>query len=185
MKLKSKLKSTLAATALLASTSASAVEGSYFGAQGGFSNISGFDSGIAFIGTFGMPLASLLPNLQLPEQAKNNLAVEAEVTSNILIPASFGSLDATATTFGAYGVYSLPVTPELSIRGRAGLLLALVSVDFDLGFLGRGSSSTTDINLTFGGGITYKLSDKMNLIAEFTSLGSSFSNLSAGVQFRF
>jgi opacity protein-like surface antigen len=180
-----KIKSALAAAALLTSGSASAIDGQYFGAQAGFSNIGGFDAGIALIGTYGIPLNSLLPDLQLPEDAKNNLSVEAEITSNILVPPSFdgfgGSFDATATTFGAYGVYTLPVTPELSIRGRAGLLLALISVDL----AGFGSASSTDINLTFGGGITYSLSDKMNFIAEYTSLGSSFSNLSAGVQLRF
>ena len=181
-------KQMLLATTLLASGSTAAVADSYVGAQAGFSNIGGFDTGIAFIGTFGMPLASLLPDLQIPDEAKNNLSIEAEVTSNILVPPSVGSfgsdLEATATTFGAYGVYALPVTPELSVRGRAGLLLALVSVDFTSIF-GSSSASSTDINLTFGGGITYKISDKMKVIAEYTSLGSNFSNLSAGVQFAF
>ncbi len=180
-----KINQAIVAASLLAAGTASAVDGQYVGIQVGFSNIGGYDTGIAFIGTYGMPLNSLLPDAKLPDQGKGTLGVEAEVTSNILVPPSvnLGSeLEATATTFGGYGVYSFPVTPELSIRGRAGLLLALVSFDY---FLGSGSSSSTDINLTFGGGITYKISDKMRVIAEYTSLGSSFSNLSAGVQFAF
>ena len=178
------LKSTLAAAALLTSANASALEGQYLGAQLGLSDVGAFDTGLAIIATYGLPVKSLLPDLQLPDNVKDNLNLEAEFTTNVLSPASAGSLEATVHTFGGYGVFSFPASPELSIRARAGLVLALISVDFNF-FGSTGSASDTNINLSFGGGITYKLSDKMNFVAEYTILDSDVANLSGGVQLRF
>ena len=172
------LQSALAATILLTSANASALEGQYLGAQLGFSNLAFFDTGLAVIATYGAPIRSVLPDLQIPDDVKNNLSLEAEFTTNLLSPPSFIGNDVTAHTFGGYGVFSLPVTPELSLRGRAGLLLAIYS---DSGIYNYGSG----INLTFGGGVTYQLSDNMNFIAEYTRLDSGLSNVSGGVQLRF
>ena len=184
------LKSTLAAAALLTSANASALEGQYFGAQLGLSDYAFYNTGIAIIATYGLPVTSLLPDLQLPDNVKNNLSLEAEFTTNLLSPASVGSFDATIHSFGGYGVFAFPVSPELSVRARAGLVFALLSydyVDYDpFTFTPTtGSRSETNINLSFSGGITYKLSDNMSFIAEYTSLGSSVNNLSGGVQLRF
>ena len=172
------LKSTLAAAALLTSANASALEGQYFGAQLGLSDFAFFDTGLAVIATYGVPVSSILPDLQIPENVKSNLSLEAEFTTNLLSPPSFFGAEVTTHTFGGYGVFSLPVTPELSLRGRAGLLLAIYSGS---GIYNYGSG----ISLTFGGGVTYKLSDNMNFIAEYTALDSGLSNLSGGVQLRF
>ena len=178
------LKSTLAAAALLTSANASALEGQYFGAQLGLSDVGFYNTGIAIIATYGLPVTSLLPDLQLPDNVKKNLSLEAEFTTNLLSPASVGGYDATVHSFGGYGVFAFPVSPELSVRARAGLLLAILNQEYTVIF-GSASRSSTDFNISFGGGITYKLSDNMSFIAEYTSLGSSVNNLSGGVQLRF
>ena len=180
------LKSTLAAAALLTSANASALEGQYFDAQLGLSSVTGYSSGLAIIATYGLPVTSLLPNLQLSDDVKKNLNLEAEFTTNVLSPASVGGFEATIHSFGGYGVFAFPVSPELSVRARAGLLLAITTFEYSGGFFGGSyTASDTGINLSFGGGITYKLSDNMNIVAEYTSIDSGISNLSGGVQLRF
>lgn len=166
----------LTAASLLVVAGASYAEpGDYLNLQLGISDVDGFSDGLAAIGTFGRPV----PNVH------ENFSVEGEVTTTIVDPdtvVSGNTVEVSYFTLGAYGVYTLPLNPYTSLRGRAGL----VYYDTDVSRSGPGTQGSDDgIDLSVGFGVTYNLNTQMDLIAEYTIVESDISHLSAGIQYRF
>ena len=91
----------------------------------------------------------------------------------------FGNVQGTRTPPGAFdvdgsihgwtlhGVLSWPVNDEVAVFGKAGLIVAKVAADTSTGFHGR----DTDIAPGAGAGVTYRLTDQLNLRAEWEFFG--------------
>ncbi len=171
-------KTGFASILMLASSYSIAGQDTYINAQLALPDVSGFSGGLGVVAAYGMPMNKLVPSVP------QNINFEAEFTSTLLSKPSvsfFGStLEANVTTFAGYGVFNHQVAPEVTFRARAGLLFESISIDTAFG-----SASDTDIGLSFGAGIVYKLAGNMDVIAEYTIIESDVANLSAGVQFRY
>lgn len=168
----------VSAPALAAPSKSAASSAQYLGAQLAIADVSGaFDSGIAFVGTFGMPLPQVNPNV----------AFEAELTKSIANPEyNWGgsTLELDYYTLGGYGVYNIPASEQINFRVRVGLAYEHITVDYPT-WTGTSSVSDSEIGLSVGAGITVKLQSNMNFIAEYTNLDSDIDHLSAGLQFKF
>jgi len=167
------------ASALLCSSYVSAGQDSYVNAQIGLPDVTGFSGGLAIIATYGLPMNKLIANVP------QNINFEAEFTSTLLSKPSVSIFEVSYNTVAGYAVYNHELSPELTLRGRAGLILESITIDIPNFFGGSISSSETDIGLSFGFGATYKLGGNMNIIAEYTIIESDIAHLSAGVQYYF
>lgn len=163
----------LSTAGLLAfAVNAYAQPGDYMNLQLGISDVDGFSEGIAAIATLGRPVPDV----------HENFSVEGEFTTTIVDPDTTiagTDIDVSYFTLGAYGVYSHPLDPYTTLRGRAGL----VYYDTDVSGGLRGSDDGLDLSVGFG--LTYSLNKKMNLMAEYTIVESDIAHLSAGIQYRF
>jgi opacity protein-like surface antigen len=145
----------------------------YVGAQLAISDIDGFDNGLALVLNAGKELNNL-----------PGLAVEGELTTTVSSPeADIGGISAEASywTLAGYGVYTIPLNQQVGLRGKVGALYENVDVDVS----GAGDESDDEFGLSLGVGATFRMSPKMNLIAEYTRIEEDVNHLSAGVQFRF
>lgn len=165
-----------AAVMMCAVTSATAA-GEYTSAQLAISDVGGgYDNGISFVGTFGMPLP----------QIHKNVAFEAELSKALIKPEYiwFGTrYDVDYYSLGGYCVFSVPATVQLNFRLRLGLAYSHETWE-TWGF----SGSDSDVGLTLGAGVTFALQKNMNLIAEYTTIDNNMGDidhLSAGLQFKF
>ncbi len=168
------IKTGLASILMLASGYTVAGQDTYINAQLALPDVTGFSGGLGVVAAYGMPMSKLIP------AAPQNINFEAEFTTTLLSKPSSGPFEANITTFAGYGVFNHQVAPEVTFRARAGLLYESVSIDTSFG-----SASDTDIGLSFGLGIVYKLAGNMDFIAEYTIIESDVANLSAGVQFKY
>jgi len=145
----------------------------YVGAQLGISDIDGFDNGLALIVNAGKELR------EVP-----GLALEGEFTTTITSPeAEVAGVDAEASywTLAGYGVYAFPVTQQFAVRGRLGALYENVDVEVS----GGSDESDNEFGLSLGVGASFAMSQRMNVVAEYTRIEEDINHLSAGVQFRF
>lgn len=137
----------------------------------------GFDTGVTLVGTFGMPLPDLHPNV----------AFEAEVTKSLIKPEYnwFGNkMEVDYYSLAGYGVYNIRGSDKVNFRVRAGLAYDHVTVDIPT-WVGTQSASDSNIGLTIGGGVTVKLAPNMNFIGEYTNIDSDIDHFSAGLQIKF
>lgn len=183
MKSKSKIYQLGFAVALtLTAGLASAEQDTYINAQIGLPSVAGFSGGLAMIATYGMPMKKLMPSLD--ESKSGKVGFEAEFTTSLLSNPSWSlfntTLEYSYNTFAGYALYTKVLSPELTFRGRGGLIVALRSIDGPYG-----SSSDTAVGLSYGIGAVYKLSGDMDAIVEYTLISADISHLSAGVQFSF
>ena len=166
----------LIATSMLAMVgSVNAAGNDYLNAQLAIADVDGYDEGIAGVVTYGMPLP----------QVHQNFFVEGEFTSTLADPdAVIGgtSVEASYYTLGAYAVYAHPISDDIKLRGRAGLLY----YDLDVSASGSGIRASDDgFELTFGVGATFNVATDLNVIAEYTVIEDDITHLSAGVQYHF
>lgn len=177
-------KSLIAAAVLSASAiaapalAAPATGGQYFGVQAAISDVGGaFDSGLSFVGTYGMPLPQVDPHV----------AFEAELSKSLINPEynAFGwNGEASYWTLAGYGVYNIPANQNINIRLRGGLAYERITFK-DPTWLGTINSSYSELGLSVGLGVTVKMGSGMNFIAEYTDIDGDISHLSAGVQVNF
>lgn len=152
-----------------AATSAHAASGNYASVQMAIADVDWFSDGLTLVGTYGIPLAP-------------NFAFEAELTKSLDNPDHRDGWELDYWTIGGYGVASIPLSREFSLRGRLGLIYERVTIE-DTWF--GGSVSESDTGLSFGFGATYKVSPALSIIGEYTFIESDISHLSAGVRFHF
>jgi len=138
----------------------------YINAQGAMSDVDRFDNGVSAVVTYGH---------RVPEVAKR-FSVEGEFTTSIIEPETSG-IDVSYWTMGAYAVYTPSISSDLNLRGRAGL------VYIDASASGT-NYSDDDIELSFGFGMTGKLSKTWNWMVEYTMITDDISHISAGLQFK-
>jgi len=151
---------------------------SYANAQLAIANVDGFDDGIALVGTYGVHLPQVHPNF----------SVEGEFTTTVSNPETntWGNkLEISYYTLAAYAVFTQPLTPQLSVYGRAGMLYEDVTADAYIPGFGTVSSSATDTGLSFGVGGNFSLSKQMDITAGLTVIESDINHLSAGLRFNF
>lgn len=130
------------------------------------------DSGIGVIGTLGVPVPDVSPYF----------ALEGELGFSLVDPSQtvLGTeIDVSYTAFGAYAALNYPLDETLSVRGRMGL----VRVDFDA-TAGSLKASDADTELAFGGGVSYKLDERMAITGEITVI-DDLSHLGGGVRWNF
>ena len=77
------------------------------------------------------------------------------------------NVDASVHGWTLHGVLSWPVNDELTVFGKAGLIAARVKADTSTGFHARDD----DIAPGAGAGVTYRLTDQLNLRAEWEFFG--------------
>lgn len=150
----------------------------YANVQLAVANVDGFSDGAALVGTYGVYLPQVNPNF----------SVEGEFTTTVSNPNTdaFGNkLEVSYYTLAAYAVYTQPLTPSLSVYGRAGMLYEDITADYYVPFLGKVSSSATDTGLSFGVGGNFKVSNNMDITAGLTVIESDINHLGAGLRFNF
>lgn len=162
----------LAAACLVfgASSLATAAESKYFHVQGAIADVDGFsDTGIAVIGTLGVPLPGVSPYFAVEGEAAFSLVDPSHKVAGIDIDASYFSL-------GGFAALNYPIDDAWTVRGRVGL----VYLDAEAS-AGSISVSDSDINLSLGGGALYKINDRMSVIGEITLI-DDLTHIGAGVQ---
>jgi len=167
------MKKFLSTVALSALLSTSAMAGNMYGSVGAaMTTLSYWDSGVSLVGTAGMKLDSVLPNL----------AAEVEVSQTIVDPSAPGvhNWDLSIFGLGAYAVYNFAIpNTSVTLKPRLGLNYESWSVD---GAWAGSEVGTT--SLSYGVGATYPLTDTLSVYADFTDKGSS-NNIGAGVGMAF
>lgn len=161
-----------------------AAQGLYAGAQIGSSFVSDstiddgtppteemtLDSGFSFVGSFGMAVG-------------NNIRVEAEFGYAVNEADTFfdsggidaGSGDISAVSFMANAFYDYRI-PNTKWTPFAGIGLGFVNVSFDNVIEGNSffaDDDDTAFAWQFGGGVAYKLSPKIDLVADYRYFGTA------------
>ncbi len=101
----------------------------------------------------------------------------------------FGNTTTTnAETSALYiaAVGKMPINDKVHLRGRIGLAFWESDVSTTSNIFGTTSNSFDGTDLMFGIGASYQMSNKMNLIVDYTSFdldGADANSLSVGVQF--
>jgi len=109
----------IGAVAMVGSISSANAEGNYLNLQLGISDIAGYSSGSALIGTLGIPMPEMNPWF----------SIEGEFTKALGKPefrwgTAYAEID--YWTLGGYGVIGYPVNDQLTLRGRLGLVYNLI-----------------------------------------------------------
>lgn len=149
----------------------------YANAQVVVSDVDGFDNGTSLALTGGMDLTR--------DARGGGFGVEAEWTTDISEPeVEIGDIKGELSywTLAGYGVYRYPLSQDLALRGRAGILYLDFDEDVNVGGFGEDDE---DVNFSAGVGATYRLSGQIHAIAEYTYIDDEINHLSAGVQMRF
>ncbi len=170
-----KILSTVAAAALIATSSFALDTSKLYGGAGlGLeSGPSGVDSGIALILDAGLPV------MEAGQAGPGTVAVEGEFTYS-LSPMSYGSVDVTGMTLGAYGAYIMDINQQLFVKPRVGLVYRSLSFD------GYSAADSSEVGLAFGVQGGFKLNEKMDIIVGYNMLdGGDWTQLSAGIQMKF
>ncbi|QKT03409.1 porin family protein [Ectothiorhodospiraceae bacterium 2226] len=158
----------------------------YFGAQLGIADVSGFSDGTALILTLGQDRSDVTPGF----------SIEGEFTTTLSDPdVTFRNGPWTDTfsvsywSIGGYGAFRHALNEQLSLRARAGLLYHKYEVEWTESFEGdvvsTMSGSDSDIELSFGFGVLYAVNPNLSIVGEYTRISSDVNHLSAGVQYRF
>ncbi len=175
-----KLPIALALAGALGSTGIHAADGNYANLQLAFANVDGFDSTMALVAAYGIPLEQYGIDVEL-ELTKS---LGDASTSDTYPFVGTITLDASYMTLAGYAVYTMPLQDKLDLRARAGLLYEDVSVTASSPLV-TVSGDGTDIGLSFGVGLNYALNDSMNIIADYTIIEQDISHLAIGAQFGF
>jgi len=171
--MKKQLMAMAVAAALATTGAAQAAGGTYFGAQLGVADVSGFDEGMMLAATLGVPADQMVPNL----------AFEAELGMTVVDPdrnVIGGTAELSYWYLGGFAVYNLPLNNNLKLRGKLGLGYLDVEVDAP-----GGTASEDDIEAMFGVGLTVPMRGTMRFITEYTRVESDIDQISAGLQFDF
>ena len=110
--------------------------------------------------------------MKLNEVEVGSIAVEGELTTTIVDGDIRGGGDWNVTTLAGYGVYRS--NGQFFFKGKLGLVYWDADVD------GVGGGGADDIDLSFGIGGGYKISEKASLELEYTILESDLDFLSLG-----
>lgn len=165
------------AAAPVAAQQAQGAQGNMYGSvQLAISDVDGFDNGLALVLNGGMDLS--------PQQ-RGGFAVEGEITTTISEPeiqVGNASAELSYFTLAGYGVYAVPVDENFGVRGRFGLLYENLDVD-TVGPVDVDDDD--DFSPSFGVGATYRFSQNLSGIAEYTYIEEDINHFSAGVQMSF
>lgn len=136
----------------------------YWGAKAGFldADFPGSEPALNVGGYAGMPLELL---------GIEGVALEGELTTTA-VDGEVATLDFSATTLAAYGVWRSPGT--WYFKGKAGALYESIDV---------GSGSASDTGLSLGVGLGYTLSGGQQLEFELTQVEEDILMLSVGYTF--
>ena len=163
----------VAAAMLLPLQIAHAANGDSLNAQLVMPDVSGFSGGLAVALGYEMPLTQVDPNF----------SVEGEFTTTISDPddsVGLATWDISYYTLAGYAKYSLPVSPQLDLYGRLGLLYDSVTVKTNF----AGSSSDSDFGISLGFGGNYEINPKIDFTAGFTIIEPDINHLSAGIRYK-
>jgi len=147
--------------------------GETFNAQLVIPDVAGFSGGLGLALGYEMPIPQVAPNL----------SIEGEFTTTISDPDhSAGPFKSEVSyyTLAGYAKYNLPLTPQLDLFGRLGLLYEDVTISTNF----AGSASDSDFGLSLGFGIDYQINTKMDFTAGYTLIESDIDHLSAGIRYK-
>lgn len=165
------MKKTLLALTLLAclvnAESTTTDQGLYVGT--GLGILATDDNGDAGLGL------SLKAGLSLEDTLKG-LGLQVELNKSLSDPENGGGRDIDVLTLAAYTTFDIEIpNSKVTLRPRIGVILPNMKDDID----------SRDLILSPGFGMTYALQDNMRLYADYTVLGESISNYSAGLEIKF
>jgi opacity protein-like surface antigen len=142
-------------------------QGLYVGA--GLGILATDDKGSAGIGL------SLKAGVSLDETLKG-FGLQLELNKSISDPENANHKDIDLMTMAAYTTFDITIpNSKVALRPRIGVILPNLKDDID----------SRDVILSSGFGMTYALQDNMRLYADYTVLGESISNYSAGLEIKF
>lgn len=119
----------------------------------------------------------VLLGLELHEIPAGSVAIEGELTTTVISGDIGSNGEWDVTTLAGYGVFRTAGTAFF--KGKLGLVYWDADVD------GLGGGSDDDIDLSFGIGGGYKVSDKASLELEYTIIESDLDFLSVGFTMSF
>lgn len=173
------------ATAMISSTAMAAPEKmvDYFNVSMGTQDVdtTGFDSGMALIGTVGKDMNDTVQNLSAEVEMTKTID-EAGFDQTTILGSTSGNAD--IFSLGGYAVYNFPATPKFKIRGKGGLLYRSVSAEACLASV-CASADESDFDLSYGFGATWNVANNFDVLSEYTILDSDISNLSLGMKYKF
>ncbi len=155
----------------------------YFGIKGGFMSLDGVgaDDAINIGGVVGMKIQDLSPSSGLT----GSISVEGELTLTV-VEGDIGFFgfngEWDVMTLAGYGVYRSAAPSNVYFKGKAGLVYEDVSIDIPTGF-GTVNGSGTDIGLSLGVGVGFKVGQRNSIEVEYTLIESDIDFLSVGYNF--
>jgi len=127
------------------------------------------DKGDAGIGV------SLKAGLSLEDTLKG-LGLQVELNKSLSDPENRNNNDIDVLTMAVYTTFDIEIpNSKVTLRPRIGMILPNMKDDID----------SRDVILSSGFGMMYALEDNLRLYADYTVLGESISNYSAGLEIKF
>lgn len=177
-----KLTSALLATAVLSSGASATEVGFYAGGGVAFeavpNNSQDWEMGLGVVLRGGMTLDTVL----------EGFGAEVELTKSVVDPKAYignASRDKiNVTTLATYAVYRIPVTNQIYVKPRFGIIFPNLGGE---DYVGSNDAVVNSRDVTFSSGIGggFTVMDHLDVYVDYTVLGESITNYGAGVEFHF
>lgn len=172
------MKKLLPLVACLAFSTAASAEKYDATVQLALSEIDIFKDGMSLVGKIGKAMPDVHPNFS----AEGELSLSM---TNPTYSVPFANIDVEASylTLGGYGVYNHEVSPETTVKGRAGLVYIDTEVEFVDPFFGTKTTvSDSSFELAYGFGADFQLKGGTVLVFEYTVI-DELTHIAGGIKF--
>ncbi len=178
-----KLTSALLATVVLSSGVMATEVGFYAGGGVAFeavpkNSFQDWEMGLAVVLRGGMTLDALL----------EGFGAEVELTKSVVDPKAYignsGRDKINVTTIASYAVYRIPVTEQIYVKPRFGIIFPNLGGE---NYVGSSDSVVNSRDVTFSSGIGggFTVMDHLDVYVDYTVIGESITNYGAGVEYHF
>ena len=144
-------------------------------------SVSDIDSGMALV----LNAKKKQPNIH------ENLSFEGEFTYTLSSPSTSQTIlgtdfttELTVMSLAGYGVFTHPISSQLNVYGRVGLLYESVSAEACAGSTCV-SADNSETGLSYGAGVQFNISDTMAVRADYTIIEADVSHIGVGVKMGF
>jgi len=179
-----KLTSALLATVVLSSGAAATEVGFYAGGGVAFEavpkNSQNWEMGLGLVLRGGMTLDAVL----------EGFGAEVELTKSIVDPkvdykgANNGRDKINVTTLATYAVYRIPVTNEIYVKPRFGLIFPNLG-GAETEWSNDAIVNSRDVTFSSGIGAGFTVMDHLDVYIDYTVIGENITNYGAGVEYHF
>jgi len=180
-----KFTTALLATAVLSSGVAATEVGFYAGGGLAFEAVPKKDSSL---NDWKMGMAVVLRGGMTLDAVLEGFAAEVELTKSVIDPKAYighGSRDnINVTTLATYAVYRIPVTNEIYVKPRFGIIFPNLGGEEYVG-TSTGVVNSRDVTFSSGIGAGFTVMEHFDVYVDYTVIGESITNYAAGVEYHF